>query len=126
MLREYVGGYEDWVRAKCSVQVMGKQEVQPRQTVSTARTLKQTSRNKLSYNEMRELKALPTKIEILEREQADITCKLGDAATYHDSPDKIVRLQTRFVGIEKEIMICLTRWDELETKRLAAEQNTRY
>ncbi|MEE9580551.1 MAG: ATP-binding cassette domain-containing protein [Nitrosomonadaceae bacterium] len=126
VLREYVGGYEDWVRAKCSVQVMGKQEAQPRQTVSTARTLKQTSRNKLSYNEMRELETLPTKIEILEREQADITCKLGDAATYHDSPDKIVRLQTRFVGIEKEIMICLTRWDELETKRLAAEQNTRY
>ncbi|MEE8287874.1 MAG: ATP-binding cassette domain-containing protein [Nitrosomonadaceae bacterium] len=126
VLREYVGGYEDWVRAKCSVQVMGKQEAQPRQTVSTARTLKQTSRNKLSYNEMRELKALLTKIEILEQEQADITCKLGDAATYHDSPDKIVRLQTRFVGIEKEIMICLTRWDELETKRLAAEQNTRY
>ncbi len=126
VLREYVGGYEDWVRTKCSVQVMGKQEIQLRQTVSTARTLKQTSRNKLSYNEMRELKALPTKIEILEQEQADITCKLGDAATYHDSPDKIVRLQTRFVGIEKEIMICLTRWDELETKRLAAEQNTRY
>ena len=126
VLREYVGGYEDWVRTKCSVQVMGKQEIQLRQTVSTARTLKQTSRNKLSYNEMRELKTLPTKIEILEQEQANITCKLGDAATYHDSPDKIVRLQTRFVGIEKEIMICLTRWDELETKRLAAEQNTRY
>ncbi len=28
VLREYVGGYEDWVRTKCSVQVMGKQEVQ--------------------------------------------------------------------------------------------------
>jgi hypothetical protein len=35
-----------------------------------------------------------------------------------------VKLQTRFVGIEKEIMSHLTRWDELETKRLAAEQNT--
>ena len=124
VLREYVGGYEDWMRVRSTVKLMGKQDVQLQKTVLKARTSKQSSRIKLSYNEMRELEVLPTKIEILEQEQANITCKLGDATTYHDSPDKIVRLQTRFVGIEKEIMSHLTRWDELETKRLAAEQNT--
>lgn len=126
LLREYVGGYDDWVRAKSFVKEMGKQKVQPQQTVSMARTPKKTSRIKLSYNEINELEALLTKIDILEREQVNITCKLGDATTYHDSPDKIVRLQTRFVAIEKEIMSCLTRWDELETKRLTAEQNTHF
>ena len=124
VFREYVGGYEDWVRVRSSVKLMEKQDVQLQETVLKARTSKQSSRIKLSYNELSELKALPTKIEILEQEQANITCKLGDAATYNDSPDKIVKLQTRFVGIEKEIMSHLTRWDELETKRLAAEQNT--
>jgi ATP-binding cassette subfamily F protein uup len=122
--REYVGGYEDWVRVRSSVKLMEKQDVQLQKTVLKGGTSKQSSRIKLSYNEMRELEALPTKIEILEQEQANITCKLGDAETYNDPPDKIVRLQTRFVGIEKEIMSHLTRWDELETKRLAAEQNT--
>jgi ATP-binding cassette subfamily F protein uup len=124
VFREYVGGYEDWVRARSSVKLKEKQDVRLQKTVLKARTSKQSSRIKLSYNEMRELEALPTKIEILEQEQANITCKLSDAATYHDSPDQIVRLQTRFVGIEKEITSHLFRWDELETKRLAAEQNT--
>ena len=72
VLREYVGGYDDWVRAKSFVKVIGKQEAQPQQIVSMTRKPKQTSRIKLSYNEMRELEALPTKIEILEREQANI------------------------------------------------------
>ena len=124
VFREYVGGYEDWVRVRSSVKLKEKQDIRLQKTVLKARTSKQSSRIKLSYNEMRELEALPTKIEILEQEQANITCKLGDAATYHDSPDQIVRLQTRFVGIEKEITSHLFRWDELETKRLAAEQNT--
>lgn len=124
VFREYVGGYEDWVRVRSSVKIKEKQDVRLQKTVLKARTSKQSSRIKLSYNEMRELEALPTKIEILEQEQANITCKLSDAATYHDSPDQIVRLQTRFVGIEKEITSHLFRWDELETKRLAAEQNT--
>ncbi len=124
VFREYVGGYEDWVRVRSSVKLKEKQDVRLQKTVLKARTSKQSSRIKLSYNEMRELEALPTKIEILEQEQANITCKLSDAATYHDSPDQIVRLQTRFVGIEKEITNHLFRWDELETKRLAAEQNT--
>ncbi len=124
VFREYVGGYEDWVRVRSSVKLKEKQDVRLQKTVLKARTSKQSSRIKLSYNEMRELEALPTKIEILEQEQANITCKLSDAATYHDSPDQIVRLQTRFVGIEKEITSHLFRWDELETKRLPAEQNT--
>ncbi len=124
VFREYVGGYEDWVRVRSSVKLKEKQDIRLQKTVLKARTSKQSSRIKLSYNEMRELEALPTKIEILEQERANITCKLGDAATYHDSPDQIVRLQTRFVGIEKEITSHLFRWDELETKRLAAEQNT--
>ncbi len=124
VFREYVGGYEDWVRVRSSVKLKEKQNVRLQKTVLKARTSKQSFRIKLSYNEMRELEALPTKIEILEQEQANITCKLSDATTYHDSPDQIVRLQTRFVGIEKEITSHLFRWDELETKRLAAEQNT--
>lgn len=124
VFREYVGGYEDWVRVRSSVKLKEKQDVRLQKTVLKARTSKQSSRIKLSYNEIRELEALSTKIEILEQEQANITCKLSDAATYHDSPDQIVRLQTRFVGIEKEITSHLFRWDELETKRLAAEQNT--
>ncbi len=125
VLQEYVGGYEDWVRAKSSVKRLKEKKVQSWPINTKARSLKQASLNKLSYKETRELEVLPMRIEILELEQVNITNKLGDSVTYHDSPESIVRLQARSVEIEKEIMSCLTRWDELETKQLVAEQNTR-
>lgn len=117
-LREYVGGYEDWVRARSFVKAAAKQEtVSPQPAVSSAKAAKPVSRIKLSYNETRELDALPTKIETLEREQADITARLGDTAIYRDNPDQAKALQLRFAAIEAELMSCLARWDELEAKR---------
>jgi ATP-binding cassette subfamily F protein uup len=124
VLQEYMGGYEDWVRAKNLLKADGEQGTRPRKTDSVVRASKPISQFKLSQNEVNELKALPGEIEILEQEQASITCKLSDTATYHDSPDKIVKLQIRFASIEKEIMNYLTRWDELETRKLKAEQNS--
>ena len=124
VLQEYMGGYEDWVRTKNLLKADGEQNTRPRKTDSVVRESKPISQFKLSQNEANELKALPGKIEILEQEQASITCKLSDNATYHDSPDKIVKLQIRFASIEKEIMNYLTRWDELETRKLKAEQNS--
>ncbi len=125
VLQEYVGGYEDWVRAKSRVKRLEEKKVQSPPKNTKARSLKQASLNKLSYKETRELEALPMRIEILELEQVNITNKSGDSVTYHDSPESIVRLQARSVEIEKEIMSYLTRWDELETKQLVAKQNTR-
>ncbi len=124
VLQEYMGGYEDWVRAKNLLKADGEQGTRPRKTDPVVRASKPISQFKLSQNEVNELKALPGKIEILEQEQASITCKLSDTATYHDSPDKIVKLQIRFASIEKETMNYLTRWDELETRKLKAEQNS--
>jgi ATP-binding cassette subfamily F protein uup len=123
VLQEYMGGYEDWFRAKSILESTTEKGTQPRKTDSIVRASKPISQFKLSQNEVNELKALPEKIENLEQEQENITCKLGDTASYHDSPDKIVKLQIRFSNIEKEIINYLTRWDELETKKLKAEQN---
>ena len=124
MLQEYMGGYEDWVRAKSSLESHSDHSTQSRKTESIVQTPRSNSQLKLSLKEMSELKGLPTKIEILEQEQENITCKLGNPATYDDSPDKIVKLQIRFASIEKEIKDYLARWDELETKKLKAEKNS--
>ena len=124
VLQEYMGGYEDWVRAKNLLKPTGEKGTRPRKTDSIVKASKQISQFKLSHNELNELKGLPGKIEILQQEQASITCKLSDTQIYHDSPDKLVKLQIRFASIEKETMNYLTRWDELETKKLKAEQNS--
>ncbi|MGH8763676.1 MAG: ABC transporter C-terminal domain-containing protein, partial [Nitrosospira sp.] len=68
------------------------------------------------------LDELPSKIEILEREQTDITRQLCSPTIYRDCPDKAGSLQKRLATIETELMNSLTRWEELEAKCSAARQ----
>ena len=124
VLQEYMGGYEDWVRAKNLLKEDVEKVARPRKKDSVVRASKPTSQPKLSKNEMDELEVLLGKIEVLEQEQVSITCKLSDSETYHDSPDKIVKLQIRLASIEKEVMNYLARWDELETKKLKIESSS--
>ena len=124
VLQEYMGGYEDWVRARNLLKESAEKVTRPRKKGSVVRAPKPISQPKLSKHEIDELEVLLGKIELLEQEQASITCKLSDSETYHDSPDKIVKLQIRLASIEKEIMNYLARWDELETKKLKIENNS--
>lgn len=124
VLQEYMGGYEDWVRARNLLKDSAEKVTRPRKKGSVVRAPKPISQPKLSKHEIDELEVLLGKIELLEQEQASITCKLSDSETYHDSPDKIVKLQIRLASIEKEIMNYLARWDELETKKLKIESNS--
>ena len=124
VLQEYMGGYEDWVRARSLLKESVEKVTRPRKKGSVVRAPKPISQPKLSKHEIDELEVLLGKIELLEQEQASITCKLSDSETYHDSPDKIVKLQIRLASIEKEIMNYLARWDELETKKLKIESNS--
>ena len=73
-------------------------------------------RKKLSYKEQRELDELPSRIAALESEQAQISSRLNDPNLYKGDSAEGIRLNQRFVEIEEELMNCITRWDELESK----------
>jgi ATP-binding cassette subfamily F protein uup len=123
ILREYVGGYEDWVRAQSFLKTSAKpQATRPRPPVSLDKMSVSASCVKLGYNEARELSELPVKIEILEQEQGDISRKLCSSTIYSDCPDEARALQERFAILEQELMKYLTRWEELEAKRSMAGQ----
>lgn len=123
ILREYVGGYEDWVRAKNFLKTEEKpRAVKQQSSVSTEKTREPAARVKLGYNEARELDELPSKIEILEREQVDVTRRLCSPSIYHDCPDEARSLQERLAIIETELMKYLARWEELEAKCPAGGQ----
>ncbi|BCT69398.1 ATP-binding cassette domain-containing protein [Nitrosospira sp. NRS527] len=120
ILREYVGGYEDWVRARGYRKAAEKEQAAKSQQTAPlkAREVRESpTRIKLDYKEIRELDELPQKIELLEREQAVITRQLGTADFYLNQPEKARALHERFVGIEEELMSCLARWEELDAKR---------
>mgnify|MGYP006414678429 FL=1 len=124
VLQEYMGGYEDWVRAKSLLKEDIEKVTRRRKKDPVVRAPKPISQPKLSKNEAEELEVLLGKIEALEQEQSSINGILSDAETYQDSPDKIVKLQVRLASIEKEVLNYLARWDELETKKLRIENNS--
>jgi len=117
LLREYVGGYADWMLARQQVQNDVSIESNKKNIEKNKKDKKTSSQTKkLSYQESRELAALPDKIEALEREQANLSLSLNNAALYRDNLKEAEVLQKRFAEIEKELIDCLERWEELELK----------
>ncbi|MBS0497578.1 MAG: ATP-binding cassette domain-containing protein [Proteobacteria bacterium] len=119
-LCEYIGGYEDWIRAKQFEDNIRQQKILSKQSevspISSSKAPKAPRPKKLSYQEARELEALPGKIDALEQEQANITLRLSQPTIYRDYPDEAKALQARVTVIEKELTDCLARWEELESK----------
>jgi ATP-binding cassette subfamily F protein uup len=116
VLREYAGGYSDWLRQRDKPAPKGdaSKPESPRATVPARDKPKPV---KLSYKETRELGALPDTIAALEREQTAITRELADPALYKGAPERVHALQQRYSSIESELMQCLARWDELEARQ---------
>ncbi len=119
---EYVGGYEDWLRYK---QQTTEQHVPPLKRPASEPTKPVEERRgakprKLSYNEQRELEALPGKIEALEAEQARLHAATSDPAFYQQPGDRIAATMERLESVTRELEACYARWEELESQAAAA------
>ena len=116
--KEYAGGYEDWQRA---VEFRDA----PRSPAAAAPgggKDRSASRNssrpvKLTYNETRELEALPAKLEAVEAEQKELAARLADPALYQDRTVDLRALNARHEALDAEMLALLARWEELEAKR---------
>lgn len=115
--REYVGGYEDWVRATKSERLVATKPpkeappVKPKRVRNTA-----TQRVRLSYKEAQELASLPAHIEALEAEQANLTAKLSDPE-YHKRPlDESKRDKERMDELPSLVDKAYERWEALTQK----------
>ena len=57
---------------------------------------------------------MPAKIEVLEKEQAELTAKLADPSFYKNEAAKFVTVKARLEMLEKEHAIAFARWEALE------------
>ena len=117
-LTEIVGGYADWRAWKQRQQRAAsdaERAAAPKASVTPA-AAKPATRNKLSYKEARELEALPTHIQALEVEQAQIAASLADPALYQSDALGVASLQARSEAIDAELLDVLARWEALEAK----------
>jgi len=117
VLSENVGGYTDWLIAR---QQEKDSEIAGTNKKNSERNRKNNKSSiqskKLSYQESRELLALPEKIALLEQEQANISLSLNNPTLYRENLEQAQVLQKRFIQIEKELLDYLERWEVLESK----------
>ncbi|KON80613.1 ATP-binding cassette domain-containing protein [Azoarcus sp. PA01] len=120
---EYAGGYADWQRVKQAEAERGAEQARlaATQTKSAAPAPKTPAMTasragKLSFNEKRELDALPDRIAALEAEQGTLQARLADPALYQQAPHEAVQIKERLDTVEREIEEALVRWEALETR----------
>jgi len=107
-VREYVGGYSDWLRQRPQPPEAEKKEKTGREKPKKERP------RKLSFKEKRELAELPARIEELETEQEEIHSRLADPDLYRSAPEQVAELKQRLDQVETELEAAFERWQELE------------
>lgn len=104
-VKQFPGGYEDYIKQSGGGFVAKKKVVKAPSEESKVEAPSPT-RKKLSYNEKRELEALPDKIDALEKRIAEILA--SDPLACRDDYAKIPELQA-------ELDAAVERWAELES-----------
>jgi len=121
--REYEGAVEDWLLQSQRLR-QNREKALPASTSPSAQSKPQPSPPqevrgaplKLSYKEQRELEGLPSHIKKLEEEQQTIRSELTDASLYARAPQQAASLHDRDAALEEELMLALTRWEELSSR----------
>jgi ABC transport system ATP-binding/permease protein len=117
-VREYVGGYEDWVRQRATAAVHVAPAAKARRASSAvaAEPVVAPLAKKLSYREQRELKELPARIEALEAELRDVNAAVVDPLFYTKGADVIRASLARQDEIAAELASKYARWDALDSR----------
>lgn len=123
VVREYVGGFADWLRQGGSLAVLAAKEDIPESAASApvAKPVEpavapapSAPRKKLSYKEQRELDALPAQMEALEAELEALQAELNQADFYQRPPEQTRQILERLPAVQEELDQLLLRWTELE------------
>jgi len=110
-VREFVGGYGDWLRQSGAEPAPAT----PLLKVAQEKPRRQAERpRKLSFKEERELESLPDLIAGLEEEQERLHTTLADPNMYKSGGTEIGLLNTRLETLEQELAEAYQRWEELE------------
>ncbi|MCY1506742.1 ABC transporter ATP-binding protein uup [compost metagenome] len=125
-VREYVGGYQDWLRQGGSPRLLGVGESKSGKAEMTAPTPEPVkapavaveeaapAKKKLSYKLQRELEALPGLIEAQEAKIAALSAEVTDPAFYQRPASETTATLQRLQELQQELDALLERWAELE------------
>jgi len=116
-VREYVGGYDDWLRQRPPDAAGSKPAPPPKK--AKPRTAPARPR-KLTFKEQRELEQMPDLIERLEVEKRTLFDTLSDPALYKSAGAEIAGHKARLEELERGLAEAYARWELLEDLALQA------
>jgi len=115
VVKEYVGGYDDWLRQR-------PPEVRQSNVVVVNKDipLTQTPRPKpkFGHRQQKELESLPQTIVALENEQNDLFQAMGDPGLYKKDKSELATKKARLESVKKELAAVYARWQELEQLKI--------
>jgi ATP-binding cassette subfamily F protein uup len=116
-VKEYAGGYDDWLRQRPAE----PPPVKPPAARPEPKQPPPSRARRLTYKEQRELDALPQRIEAMEGELGELHQRMADPAFYRQAPAEIIRVKGRLESLQKEVAEAYRRWEELESPGTQAE-----
>lgn len=115
IVKEYVGGYQDYLQQKARETASLKAEKPTNQNHSPKLPPRPPAhKRKLSYKEQRELDSLPQEIADLEAEQAALQDKLADGSWFVSDLAAATLATERLDAIDNLLLEKLERWSALE------------
>ena len=109
-VKEYDGGYDDYVRARPA-----EVPPEPKSATATVKTASSADKpRKLSFKERKELESLPARIESLETEIRELHEAMADPAFYRRDSSAIVVTKTKLEELERDLATTYERWELLE------------
>lgn len=131
--REYVGGYDDYIRAAQRITIeKGRSEANSNGSSSNSNGRVETAKpaepktgirpRRLSFKEARELETLPAKLEQLEADHAKLVAEMNDPEFWTQRAAESAKLSARLEELESAVVDAYGRWEELEAVRVASEQ----
>lgn len=111
-IKQFVGGYDDWLRQRDSASVTKINEV-PK--AGNLQLKSAATKSKRSFNNERELSALPKKIDLLEQRITEISTQMSDASFYRSDRAEIKKTEDLLKSAQLELEVLYKRWEELET-----------
>ncbi|MGB1402599.1 MAG: ATP-binding cassette domain-containing protein [Porticoccaceae bacterium] len=110
VIKQYVGGYDDWLRQR---KVEQPTVVSP---VAVTSKPKSTSK-KLSYKDQRELDQLPEQIEDLEIQIGEITELISQPDFYKSERAEIEKTEQQLADVQQQLNQSYQRWEELDAQQ---------
>ncbi len=110
MVREYAGGYDDWLMQR----PIARAETASAPEKKIKRKPRPAGPRKISFKEARELEELPQKIEAMEVEQKELYASMAAPSFYQQEGAVIRQATARVEELERALSLAYERWAELE------------